>query len=99
MRRHRSDPVRITTASRPRSEDISGRQRRYPISMGVRTLCFPLGVVSVVHWFMWIFLAGSVFLPYIAVVIANAGVSPAPGGSEFGYDPDLRAISDRPAEP
>jgi hypothetical protein len=99
MRRHRSDPVRITTASRPRSEDINGRQRRYLISMGIRTLCFLLAVVSMGHWFMWIFLVGSVFLPYVAVVIANAGVSPDPGGPEFGYDPDLKAISDRPAEP
>jgi hypothetical protein len=98
MRRDRSEPVRITSAARPRSEDINGRQRRYLISMGIRTLCFLLAVVSMGHWFMWVFLAGSVFLPYVAVVLANAGVAPDPGGSEHDYQPDLRAISDRPAE-
>jgi len=98
MRRDRSEPVRITTASRPRSEDIRGRQRRYLISMGIRTVCFLLAVASMGHWFMWIFLAGSLFLPYIAVVMANAGSPADPADADFGYDPDLRALSDRPAE-
>jgi Flp pilus assembly protein TadB len=99
MRRKREESLRITTASRPRSEDIRGRERRYIISMGIRTLCFVLAVVFMGHWVMWVFLIGAVFLPYVAVIMANAGVSPDPGGSEFDYHPDLRAISDRPAEP
>jgi len=98
MRRKREDSLRITTASRPRSEDIRGRERRYIISMGIRTLCFILAVVFMGHWVMWLFLVGAVFLPYVAVVMANAGVTADPGGSEFEYNPDLRAISDRPAE-
>jgi hypothetical protein len=90
------DPVRITTASRPRSEDIRGREKRYLISMGIRTLCFILSVLSMGHWFMWVFLVGAVFLPYVAVVIANAGANPDPGGSEHEYRPDLRGLGTGP---
>jgi Flp pilus assembly protein TadB len=98
MQRKREEPLRITTASRPRSEDIRGRERRYIISMGIRTLCFVLAVVFMGHWVMWVFLVGAVFLPYVAVVMANAGVAADPGGSDFEYRPDLRAISDRPID-
>jgi hypothetical protein len=79
--------VRVTTASRPHSEDISGRQRRYLFSMSLRTICFILAIVFREYWFTWFFVAGAVFLPYIAVVIANAGSSPDPGGMEV-YSPD-----------
>ena len=98
MRRKREESLRITTASRPRSEDIRGRERRYIFSMAIRTLCFILAVVFMGHWVMWVFLVGAVFLPYVAVVMANAGANTDPGGSEFEYHPDLRAISDRPAD-
>ena len=91
-----TDAVRITTAARPRSEDIRGRERRYLISMGIRTACFVLAVVFMGHWLMWVFLAASFFLPYVAVVLANAGVNPDPGGAEHEYRPDLRALPGAP---
>jgi len=97
-RRRSDDSVRITSASRPRSEDIRGREKRYLVSMGIRTACFVLAVVSVGQWFMWVFLAASVFLPYVAVVIANAGVTPDPDPADHAFDPDLRAITERPAD-
>jgi hypothetical protein len=56
-------------------EDIAGRQRRYFISMMIRTLCFVLMVIFPSPW-RWIFLAGALFLPYIAVIVANAGREP-----------------------
>jgi hypothetical protein len=43
--------------------------------------------------------AASFFLPYVAVVVANAGVTPDPGGSEFDYHPDHPALESRPAVP
>ena len=97
MRRDRSNSVRITTASRPRSEDIRGRERRYLISMGIRTVCFLLAVAFMGHWVMWVFMTAALFLPYIAVVIANAGVSPDPE-VDLGFDPGRPAIGDRPTE-
>lgn len=42
--------------------------------MAVRVLCFLLMVfVQPLGWWTWIFGAGAIFLPYIAVVLANAG--------------------------
>jgi hypothetical protein len=40
--------------------------------MSLRTVCFVLGVVTEGIW-RWIFMSGAVFLPYFAVIIANAG--------------------------
>lgn len=87
MSRREPDAIRITTATRGRSVDIGARQRRYVISMTIRTLCFILAIVSIHHWFMWLFIAASFVLPYVAVVAANAGVSPDPGGPE-PFEPD-----------
>lgn len=62
----------ITSAPRALSSDLKGRQRRYFYSMMIRTVCFLLTVIlpSPYRWFA---LVGAVTLPYIAVVIANAG--------------------------
>jgi hypothetical protein len=62
----------ITSAPKSLKSDLAGRQRRYLISMIIRTLCFLLTVV-LPSPFRWFALAGAMFLPYIAVVIANAG--------------------------
>ena len=66
------DVYDITSAQKSLSSDQPGRQRRYFISMMIRTDCFILAVV-LPSPFRWIALAGAVFLPYIAVVVANAG--------------------------
>jgi Flp pilus assembly protein TadB len=62
----------ITDAGTPLSEEQAGRTRRYLWSMGIRTVCFVLAVVSPSPW-RWFFVAGAVGLPYVAVVMANAG--------------------------
>jgi hypothetical protein len=42
--------------------------------MGIRVACFILMVVVTPYsWYTWVFAAGAVFLPYIAVVTANVG--------------------------
>lgn len=61
----------ITDARTPRSEDIRRRQIRYVLSMLVRTACF-VGAVVASGWLRWTLVAGAVFLPYVAVVLANA---------------------------
>jgi hypothetical protein len=97
MARKEPEAVRITSATRSHREDIGQRQRRYVISMGIRTLCFVLAVVSIGHWFMWVFIAGSLFLPYVAVILANARSAPDPGALDyFDPDPDRRAIQAGP---
>ncbi|CAN2194200.1 Protein of unknown function DUF3099 [Candidatus Nanopelagicaceae bacterium] len=62
----------VTNAQKSLSSDQGARQKRYFISMMIRTACFVLTVVtpSPIRWF---FLAGAIGLPYIAVVVANAG--------------------------
>ncbi|PUA79963.1 DUF3099 domain-containing protein [Nocardioides currus] len=65
--------VRITTAPTSVADDIAGRQRRYLFSMAVRTACV-IGAVAVGAGLLrWILVAGAVLLPYVAVVLANAG--------------------------
>ena len=74
VRRSRSseDVFQITGAPRALTDDVRDRQRRYLISMSIRTVCFVLAIV-VSGWMRWALLVGALVLPYIAVVIANAG--------------------------
>jgi hypothetical protein len=68
---------RISGAPRSLSDDVDARTRRYLWSMALRTVCFLLCVLC---WVVLdqkvlasLFLVGAVLLPYVAVVIANAG--------------------------
>jgi hypothetical protein len=72
QRKH-PEAVRITTAAPSKAEEIAARQRRYLFSMGIRTLCVIGAVVVGDNWLRWVLFAGAVFLPYVAVVMANAG--------------------------
>jgi Protein of unknown function (DUF3099) len=87
---------RVTNAPVPLDVDISRRTRRYLIQMGIRTACFLLAIV-VPGVLRWVFLAAAVVLPYVAVLLANAGrehqdVAP------MGVDPrPLPPGVDRPA--
>lgn len=62
----------ITSAGEGLSIDQSARQRRYFYSMMLRTLCFILTVL-LPSPYRWVALFGAVVLPYVAVIIANAG--------------------------
>jgi hypothetical protein len=73
------DAVRITTASTSRNEDIAARQRRYVVSMTVRTICFVAAIAVGPGWLRWVLVAGAVLLPYVAVVMANAGSTKSDG--------------------
>lgn len=66
------EPVRITTAPVSADDDRRHRQRRYMISMGIRTLCFVVAVLVGPGWFRWVMVAASLLLPYYAVVMANS---------------------------
>ncbi|MBT2442320.1 DUF3099 domain-containing protein [Streptomyces sp. ISL-36] len=81
MRRHDETEVfRITGARQGLTDDVRGRQRRYVISMTVRTLAV---IAAATLWnverhvaIVALVLGG--VLPYIAVVIANAGREKSP---------------------
>jgi hypothetical protein len=69
--RHQHDVQSVTSAPEARTEDQARRLKQYLFTMGVRTACFILLVV-VDSWYRWIFAFGAVFLPFVAVVAANA---------------------------
>lgn len=62
----------ITSAPVPLTQDQAGRARRYFISMMVRTICFILTII-LPNPFRWFTFVGALFLPYISVIVANAG--------------------------
>jgi hypothetical protein len=47
---------------------------KYLIAMTIRVICI-VAAIFVEGWLMWFCFAGAIFLPYFAVVIANAQVS------------------------
>ena len=95
----RNDPaaIRITSVTRSHSDDIAGRQRRYIVSMAVRTACFLLAVLFAGTALMWVFIIGAFLLPSIAVVLANAQGSRGHGPSPSAFDPARKAIEPPPA--
>lgn len=78
-RRKDDEAVRITTAATSPQADISARQRRYVISMGIRTLCFLAAIFVGPGWLRWVLVGAAVLLPYVAVVMANAASSKSDG--------------------
>jgi hypothetical protein len=71
-KRDQPEVFTITEAQRGLSEEQTGRTRRYLASMAIRTACV-VAAIFVPGWPRWVLIAGAVFLPYIAVVAANAG--------------------------
>lgn len=78
----------ITSAPQALTRDQAGRQKRYFISMMIRTACFVLTVI-LPSPYRWIALTGAVLLPYFAVVIANAGRETVTRGSDVVDDKPL----------
>jgi hypothetical protein len=67
---------RITTADEPLAEDQARRTRRYLLQMGIRLVCFLLAVFTWGHlpaWLSGVLIVSAVVLPYVAVILANAG--------------------------
>jgi DUF3099 family protein len=76
MLNRRSKPVyEITGARRGLTADVRYRQRRYVISMSIRTVCFVLAIVTT-GALRWMFFVAALVLPYLSVVFANGGREP-----------------------
>ncbi|TWD83880.1 DUF3099 family protein [Kribbella amoyensis] len=74
QRRHERDAetvISVTSAQPGRSEDLDSRIVRYAWMMSLRIVCFVLAVLTPSPW-RWMFIVGAVFLPSVAVVLANA---------------------------
>jgi hypothetical protein len=75
---------------------MAHRQKRYMISMAIRTVCFVAAVAVGPGWLRWVLVAAAFLLPYVAVVMANSAsprvegtMPPGPGTSrpELGPGP------------
>jgi len=71
--------VRITTASSSKAADIATRQKRYLLSMSLRSACFVGAVIVGPGLLCWFLIAGAIVLPYIAVVLANISTQRSDG--------------------
>lgn len=101
MRKHGGTEVfRITGARQSLADDVRGRQRRYVISMSVRTVAVVLAAVlwNVERHVAIVALALGVLLPYISVVIANAGRENAPSLPSTFVEPPVRAALEAATE-
>jgi hypothetical protein len=83
--------IRITTAAADRGKDTSVRQRRYLISMVLRSACFVGAIVAGDGWLRWVLIAAAVLLPYVAVVMANS-INPAPTEALPDAPTDARSL-------
>jgi hypothetical protein len=93
MLRHQpGDAVRITTASRSAAEDIAARQKRYLLAMSFRTACFVAAVFVTITWVRVVLIAAALVLPYVAVVMANAGAAKSDGFALVNGGSDAREL-------
>ena len=98
----RRSRVHLVTQARPSlSDDISYRQRRYLLMMGIRAVCFVIAVVMFVNHLGWLVVipaVGAIVIPYFAVVFANGGREPSNTRGFMEYRPNLPVTRD-PAGP
>jgi O-antigen/teichoic acid export membrane protein len=84
----------VTQARRSLSDDISYRQRRYLLMMGIRAVCFVIAIVMFINhlgWLAAIPAVGAIVIPYFAVVFANGGREPNNTRGFMEYNPNLPA--------
>jgi hypothetical protein len=89
-----AEVFRITGARQGLTDDVRGRQRRYVISMSVRTVSVVLTAVlwNIERHVAIVALVVGLILPYIAVVIANAGRENAPSLPSTFVSPPARPM-------
>jgi hypothetical protein len=74
----RDEPTLVTTAPISPNEERRRRERRYLITMGIRVVAFIAAIVFATGWIRVIAIALALVLPWVAVVVANAGPSRQP---------------------
>ncbi|KZM34138.1 DUF3099 domain-containing protein [Oerskovia enterophila] len=62
----------ISDAPESLAQDQARRTKRYLIQMGIRLVCF-LAAVIVHGWFSFVLIGAAIVLPYVAVLLVNAG--------------------------
>jgi hypothetical protein len=87
----------ITDAAAAHSEEMRQRMIKYAVAMGIRMVCLIL-VFMVDGWFKLLPVLGAVFLPWVAVVIAN-GSDKAEAPSDLLLDSAPLGELESPAPP
>ncbi|WP_372736609.1 DUF3099 domain-containing protein [Nocardioides sp.] len=98
--RRNDEAVRITTAAENRNADIAVRQRRYLLSMSLRSLCFVGAIIASLAGIAWlwpILIVGALVLPYVAVVMANAANTRGEGFALLNQGLEHRELGGGPA--
>ncbi|EDY45428.1 DUF3099 domain-containing protein [Streptomyces sp. SPB074] len=97
-KRSEQEVFRITGARAGLQDDVRGRQRRYVISMLVRTAAVIAAMLlwNVERYVAIVALVLGVFLPYVAVVIANAGRENVPSLPDTRVPPPQRPSLEGP---
>ena len=88
--------ISVTSAQPGRSADLDSRIARYAWMMSIRIVCFVLAVLTPSPW-RWMFMVAAVFLPYIAVVLANAHRTTTVDSAAPFIAPERPAIGSHPA--
>jgi len=103
MKGSRRQEAHLVTEARPGlSQDVSYRERRYLIMMGIRTVCFVAAILMFVNhlgWLTAIPAVGALVIPYFAVVLANGGREPTANRTFRQYEPNSPAIYRPPTRP
>lgn len=96
MKRSSHAPA-VTSLPQSPQDEATHRVRRYALTMGIRTACFlAIALVQPFGWWTWVFAAAAIFLPYVAVVYANAGSDSTPTRVE---SPTMQIEPLTPSEP
>lgn len=66
----RTPPAAITELPPSPEEEQGARMRKYALTMAVRVVCV-IACLFVPGWWLLIPALGAIFLPYVAVVLAN----------------------------
>ncbi|HEX6955362.1 MAG TPA: DUF3099 domain-containing protein [Agromyces sp.] len=64
----------ITSLPASPDEERRARMIKYSIMMGIRVVCI-FALLFAQGWWILVFAAGAIFLPYFAVIVANVGTS------------------------
>jgi len=76
-------------------ESADGRFAKYMLMMGIRIGCFlAMALITPYGWYTFVFAAGAIFLPYVAVIVANVGEDAA---ETTAINPERAIEAPRPA--
>lgn len=87
-------PQSLTSIGQSPELERKSRMLKYTVAMTVRVICLVVGVAVGQGIIMWICFAGAIFLPYFAVVLANASNSGESNASPKAVAPTLVISAD-----